>query len=726
MTDLYYVDPGYVDAGYSPYIADAQANLNTTVEFSCTTSTPEKEFECDVNVSVTLDISFTRIKKSDANLLLVDSFTASGSTRIRDANIQTSAIFTELAAVGVIGGFFINCESYAELTANVQIIASGSSSTDFRSDFIVIQNRLKDGYAPLEVTGEITADLWYIRNYAISAISTSELSSTTLRLKALTANLNAFATELSITDRTREERANLQVSTQLTAHNSRLKDFHVNLEAFASELTHNERVSQDSAALSVSTQLTAHNTRLKDYSVDLTALAFELTDNTRLKKLQSNMNSEFSVTCTVTPVYGFKSDLVTDATTTVVNNRIKTNTIAASVTTNLLANAKNVRYFNAYMEALVIELVDFQNRVAGKSYSMSNTGAAGTWTAAAQQEKYYRSNQTVTTSVIPVAVTIKPLTSNLTVTTTGTTTPYNLRGFDSQLAAVTGLTASIVKTAKAQSNQIVECSNTTLNTRVRTAQIHTDVVATEMSAVGRIAAFFINCELYASLTCDSQIIARAKSDLLVTATQTTTGVRTGGYKSNCTVTVTSINRNIRVSSGISGLNSVFGVNTNVSKVSKFNSPMTTAVTALSTPTRISDNHSNMITQIEQNTDWIRQSFTRSSMSTIVTCDSSVSKSSANSSHLNVTAESVVWANRLKETLVDLHFNAAASASFRKFSSVHIQPFDVSTAMSAYGKLFYLDIRYGWMITDENRNFSIYSDLNKISVEREDRTFTIGV
>jgi hypothetical protein len=113
------------------------------------------------------------------------------------------------------------------------------------------------------------------------------------------------------------------------------------------------------------------------------------------------------------------------------------------------------------------------------------------------------------------------------------------------------------------------------------------------------------------------------------------------------------------------------------------------------------------------------------MSTAVTLGSQARRLSRNSSQMDVTAESLIWANRLKETVVDIHFNASLQSSFRKIGSIRVNPMLVSANMVANGRLFYLDIRYGWNIENEDRNYLLRTEDRLQNIEYEDRTFQMG-
>ena len=129
MTDQYYVTSGYVETGYAAYVADGVADISANANLTCepraqtfitfsafmdvsSTSTSEatriQQYASNLEVDSSKTARIGVIKKCDANLLLVDAIDDIHTLRTRGVSITTEAIFTELAAVGRIGAFFIN------------------------------------------------------------------------------------------------------------------------------------------------------------------------------------------------------------------------------------------------------------------------------------------------------------------------------------------------------------------------------------------------------------------------------------------------------------------------------------------------------------------------------------------------------------------------------------------------------------------------------------------
>jgi hypothetical protein len=681
MTDQLYVASGYVVNGYTQYEADASSDLS-------------------VAVSVTANVGV--IKKCDANLFLVDAFQDVAVNRIRDVSITTEAIFTELAAFGKISDYFINCEINSEVLANVHVISGGSSVLSVLVDSYVQPIRLRDGYSALQVTSDTNTRNYSIRNCIGNLDSASELS--------------------AVGTRTSDNRSAFESISELSAHNTRLKDYAINLEAFASELTLNERERFIRADLLVTTELTGTSTRLKELAANLEAFAFELTDNYRVKEFKADIQAFTSELVVEEWIRIASAQLSVTSSLAIRNERISKANSNASVDAAVTVTETHLRTVSANLVVAAANVTAFVRTLRRKAEFVM----ASDFTTRYHITRPFTAVLSANTSLTVTGTVVKHLISAQTINASIIARPIEFRGFDSDLTVPTSVVTVPTRTSNNTNTNVVTASMNAVDVRIRTASIHTDVVATELSAVGRIAAFFITSEINSTLVCNSQITASAKSQLAVTATQTTKGIKTSDNRTNCVVDFTSINRNIRVSRGISNLISSCELNTNVSKVSQFNSHVTVDSTAHTRLLKLSLLHADMLNAVTQTTNWIRRSFTRSSMSTIVTCDSVVRKSSAASSHLNVTAESLVWANRLKETLVDLHFNAAVSAKFQKFTPVRILPMAVTASMVANGRLFYLDMRYGWTIENENRIYKPRADSRLHEIEYEDRTFTIGI
>ena len=702
MTDQYYVTSGYVEAGYSAYVADGVAAISANATLTCepraqtfvtftafmdvsSTSTSKvtriQEYASNLEVDTSKTARIGVIKKCDANLLLVDAIDDVHALRTRDVSISTEAIFTELAAVGRIGAFFINSQVNSELTANVHIISSGSASLDITNNISVVSSGLKDYRIQAVLTSELSALVTPLKDNRLHATIASEVTTTTSITKAYASFMDAFASELTVGDRTSDNRAALSLSTALTALDYRVRTVDSQMAAFASQLTVNIRIENSNAQLAVTTQQTTSETRIREFHSSMEAFAIDLTQGTNVKSLASNLQ----------------------------------------VSTSQSTRNTSIKDFNSHMEAFYTELSYASRKVVFTGSEQMDFVSTAKFNA----KRSFTSPLETSSSLVVNPVVIKTLITNPITAATVTTRPYNFRGFDSQLTANATIAAIGTRTSDNQSSNVVTASLDAQDVRIRTAQIHTDVVATELAAFGKIGAFFINSQLNTYMSCDSHIIASGKSQLAVTATQTSRVEKNSDNRTNCAVSISSTCRNVRVSRGISNLVVTNQVNTSVSKVSSFNSQVTVDSTALTRLTKLSILHSEMLVEVTQSTHWIRRNFARSSMSTTVTSGSRISKISRNSSHMDVTAESVIWANRLKETVVDIHFNAAVQSSFRKFASVRVNPMAVSTNMTANGRLFYLDMRYGWNITPENRSFGIGSEDRNHLLEYEDRTFKIG-
>ena len=680
MTDQLYVATGYVVNGYTQYQADASSDLSVSVSVTATGGV---------------------IRTCDANLLLVDAFQDVVVNRTRAVSISTEAIFTELAAIAKIGDYFVNCEINSEVSANVHVISGGSALLSVLVDSYVQQIRLRDVQSTHLSVSEVTADLWYIKNCIANVISSSELS--------------AFS------GRTRDNHVDLSITGDLTARNYRLKDYAVDMQAFASEMTHNERVSDVNANLIAEAALSATVTRIKAIDANLSVDVTQSTYNIRVSEFHVSMDAFASELVVEEWVRIAKAQLSATSTLAIRNERISKANSNQSVDASVNTSETHLRTASANLVVDAANVTAFVRTIRRRAEFVM----ASDFTTRYQITRPFTSVLSASVSLTATGTVVKSLISNPVINASMASRPFEYRGFDSDLTVPTSVVTVPTRTSSNSSHNVVTASMNAVDVRIRLAQIHTDVVATELAAFGKIGAFFINSQVNTIMSCESNIIASGSSPMAVTATQTSRVEKNSDNRTNCTVDVSSSCRNIRVTNNLVNLVSEIQVNTGVSKVSVFNSQQTVVSTAHTRLFKLSELHSSLLSEVTQTSQLIRQNFARSSMSTAVTLGSQARRLSRNSSQMSVTAESLIWANRLKETVVDIHFNASLQAAFRKIGSIRVNPMLVSADMVANGRLFYLDIRYGWNIESEDRNYLLRTEERLQTVEYEDRTFQMG-
>lgn len=89
------------------------------------------------------------------------------ATKIADAEIQTQAISTELAAVAKIADFFVNADLFTALSAEVQVSKEYSSNISVDSQISVDADKIADIAKNLENNATLTANAYKILQFAV-------------------------------------------------------------------------------------------------------------------------------------------------------------------------------------------------------------------------------------------------------------------------------------------------------------------------------------------------------------------------------------------------------------------------------------------------------------------------------------------------------------------------------------------------------------------------------
>jgi hypothetical protein len=189
-----------------------QANLNSNATLVCNARFMPLEFDATLNSEFTQISNPNKIidfnsSQTSNTLIIIDNL------RTRDVVSHFDAIAIELAAIGRIGNFFINCETNATLIANPVIITNSIVS--------------------LNTTTLITNQLDRYRTNTIDLTTNIDVSVTLTKVINFNAVLNSNFTQSSIEQRVKLSVINLNSTTELYASNYQLASAKADLSSIS-------------------------------------------------------------------------------------------------------------------------------------------------------------------------------------------------------------------------------------------------------------------------------------------------------------------------------------------------------------------------------------------------------------------------------------------------------------------------------------------------------------
>ena len=659
------------------------------------------------------------------DLFYVDSgCVASGySAYVADGESQVSinaALTCDVSSPIV--SFSANLTVTAALTANVKKHSefAAALTADFASQ--TTGNRFKG----------IHADLSSDFNLAASGI----------RIREVHSAMDALASQLSIGDLFRNDYANLLVTTDLTARSERVAYANVAMDAFVSQLTIGNEIHGNRVDLDVTADLAIHNERVREYHISMVAFASEMALVSPIRATFADLAVTSNLSVQLAKITGITSTQYVDATLGAYNYRVSEAHASLEAFASQLALASPIRDEAADL-TVTSELAISPYRLKGYRSDLLVTNeltaqptntrpfagdlsvdASLTASVAALKDNYANLQTTSSLDINWVRLRVDP--SQLDTTTEVNADVNIIASGSATLLTTTLLDATGLLTKDYKSDLVVNATQDTRNYRVRNNDIETDVIASQMSVVGRVAAFFINCDVVASLACQANIQASGKSVMATAVTQTTVGVLSRDYRSNMLITALCSGRITRNRTGSSNLVFESSLNTSIRITADSTANlMTDVVTALTRTKRIRHQSCGMAANVALSSQLNRIKTSYINASATVSLIAPVSKKSNNSSHMDVTATSLTRAYATKSQLADLHLSSNLRARPLRILDTNSHLF-THVSLLANAHLFYLDDRYGWTIAADNYNWAIPKSYTDHRIEYEERTSTIGV
>ena len=433
----------------------------------------------------TADVVADEDRFRDVDSAISDSFSiTAGNERLRNNSITTQSAFTQTSTINKIGSAVVSVESQSNVTAYItriqEILLIAFNTGSLSADVNVIRS------AESNQSCQATVDTTVVKTVFGASQQTAESSVSTFAVltRSVIILTESIASEVAVVVATRASLAELVVAFTLSA-------------------VADANTKQGASSLSSSSTLSAN--------------AVKTAEGTSSLEIQVSQDSTISKTT------GYSSALST----------VSTVYILASVAGKI----EMIAFTNASLNLIVSITREISLALSSQTTFVANTfdslakQASATITSTATQSAVVakRVNPTFAfeSIAIELAVVFKAASGDIDLASAFSVSAdvEVTRGVSALINSAATVSSLVVKTARTTASITSQFTQTATVTRIRSASITTEAIASTLTAVVRIARFFINCDLVSTVAVSGKVIRGARSSLTANATFTVATVK---------------------------------------------------------------------------------------------------------------------------------------------------------------------------------------------------------
>jgi hypothetical protein len=296
-------------------IADFDAGLDTAFT-QITTANAIVDFDSGQDVTATLSANNVRTRNFDSGLNTAFTFSATavlildfdsgqdvtstlsvpGERRLQGV-ISTDAVATQLTAAAKIGNTLVTIESQFTQSTTANIVADVDAGLDVTATLAADNIRTRDFDAGLDSAFTQVTDIDVSSGAVVNLTAQFTQQTQGGLLVDFDSGLNTTTALTATAEKVIVAFSAQTVTTSLTASATIIRATTATLEAFATQLTAVGIVANKTALLSATTALTAQAQRTRTVTATLQAFASQLTVGSEQSSAQAQLNSAFTLQC---------------------------------------------------------------------------------------------------------------------------------------------------------------------------------------------------------------------------------------------------------------------------------------------------------------------------------------------------------------------------------------------------------------------------------------------